>query len=133
MYILIRQDESRIKSIVGIYYNKTDVPLLKRWEFIVITNDIEKLKNEITAYNGFVLNKLQVTKPNQNERPEINIKDRISEKGFEAIRNFNNDSSDRNLGILMTIHNQEEWTDTVFCCGNQRNQMINVLKMINGL
>ncbi|NOT37501.1 MAG: hypothetical protein HOP11_08995 [Saprospiraceae bacterium] len=58
---------------------------------------------------------------------------KLSDESKELIKDFLIDPQGTKLGILMALHNKENWTDFSFCCGTQKEQFINLLKNINGL
>ena len=143
IYVVLKYDQYGRSRIVRSTENKAEIGKLESDEVVNTGADLEQIIAEVKQRNEFRKNQLlgkmnevniipsyqaPVTFPSSVINP-----DKISDKGFELIKQFQENPSDLNLGALMAIHNEEKWSEHIFCCGSQKQQMENLLKTMNGL
>ena len=143
IYVVLKYDQYGRSRIVRSTEDKADIGRLERDEVINTTDDLDKIVEEIRLRNEFRKNQLLGKMNEANIIPSYQAPlmipssvinpDKISDKGFDLINKFKEDPSDLNLGLLMAIHNEEKWSEHIFCCGSQKQQMENLLKTMNGL
>ncbi len=139
MFVTLKYNEYGIATITGSFESKGQVSLVLG-ETVSQTSNFEQFKIGIEERNKdrkaylMGIGKKQIVSQNTGvvETPLID-KSKISEQGFRTIKEFLQDPSDYNLGKVMEAHNDESWSTHVFCCSNQKQQMINLFKTIDGL
>lgn len=139
MFVTLKYNEYGIATITGSFETKGEINLVPG-ETVSQTSNFESFRIGIENRNkdrkNFLmgLGKKQIVSQSSGivETPLIN-KENISDQGLELIKEFLKDPSDANLGRVMAAHNKENWSTHAFCCSNQKQQMINLLKSINGI
>lgn len=139
MYVTLKYNEYGIAHITGEFESKSDINLV-RGETVSQTSNFEQFRIGIEQRNkerkaylmGLGKNKIVSQSTGVIETPLIN-KENISEHGKELIKLFLEDQSDFNFGKVMEAHNDENWSTHAFCCSNQKQQLINLLKSIDGI
>jgi len=140
MYAVIKHDQYGMAKLVGHFTNRDEVDLSQGF-MVRMTDSIEELEKGLETINRIRLEKLrELSKKAQktvsfipNYELENHLLDvsRISEEGYRLIKEFKDFPNDLNLGKLMAIHNKEEWSEYVFCCGSQMETMKHLVKDIN--
>ena len=136
MFVTLKYNEYGIAHITGEFQTKGEINLV-RGETVSQTSNFEAFRIGIEKRNkdrkAFLMslgkNKIVSQSTGIVETPLI-TKENISESGKELIKLFLEDPSDYNLGKVMEAHNDESWSTHVFCCSNQKQQMINLFKTI---
>ncbi len=139
MFVTLKYNEYGIAHITGEFTTKGEINLV-RCETVSQTSNFEQFRIGIEQRNkdrkaylmGLGKNKIVSQSTGVIETPLIN-KENISEHGKELIRLFLEDQSDFNFGKVMEAHNDENWSTYAFCCSNQKQQLINLLKSIDGI
>jgi len=141
MYVILRYDQYGRATITRSVETKAEIGTLEANEVVNTTYDLEAFKIEIQNRNTFrknqilgIVNEINVV---PNYTAEISISSnvinpaKISPDGMAAIKAFQENPSDLNLGKVMDFHNKEKWSDHVFCCGSQKQQLENLLKTMD--
>ena len=143
IYVVLKYDQYGRSRIVRSTEIKSEIGKLESDEVVNTGADLEQIIAEVKQRNEFRKNQLLGKMNEANIIPSYQAPvtfpssvinpDKISEKGFELIKQFQENPTDLNLGALMAIHNEEKWSEHIFCCGSQKQQMENLLKTMNGL
>lgn len=143
IYVVLKYDQYGRSRIVRSTEIKSEIGKLESDEVVNTGADLEQIIAEVKQRNEFRKNQLLGKMNEANIIPSYQAPvtfpssvinpDKISDKGFELIKQFQENPTDLNLGALMAIHNEEKWSEHVFCCGSQKQQMENLLKTMNGL
>ncbi|MEP7197265.1 MAG: hypothetical protein ABI851_12155 [Saprospiraceae bacterium] len=126
------------KDNIGRYYfqssheRKSEIFNLKANEDVFTANSVEFFNNEIEGYNQNIVKRLLAMpldhkskqhtvkkEPNAIQINEANI----SEEGLALAKEYLNDKAEHLLGRLIVVHNKEEWSTYIFCCGSQKPTM----------
>jgi len=136
MFVTLKYNEYGIATITGSFEAKGEINLVPG-ETVSQTSNFESFRIGIENRNkdrkAYLLGigKKQIVSQSSGivETPLIN-KENISDEGHQTIKEFLEDPNDANLGRVMAAHNKENWSTHVFCCSNQKQQMINLLKNV---
>lgn len=143
IYVVLKYDQYGRSRIVRSTEIKSEIGKLDSDEVVNTGADLEQIIAEVKQRNEFRKNQLLGKMNEANIIPSYQAPvtfpssvinpDKVSDKGFKLIKQFQENPTDLNLGALMAIHNEEKWSEHIFCCGSQKQQMENLLKTMNGL
>lgn len=139
MFVKLLRDQHGIISIIEVIENKKNINL-KHGDVVKRIDDLEKYKAELEKQNFerkrylLALSKNALEKRIQNVKFNINIKN-IKPEHYELINQYKENPNDALMGNLISLHNKNNWTDDLICCGESKykiNKFINELQLEMG-
>lgn len=142
IYAAIQHDSYRRIKLIRHSIDKNELKPLKHGETVMTYNSIEEARLKIDSTNEMIKNQLMGIMKSipeakrHEERVQLQDgfdKSKVSEKSKDLIMEFLKNPTDRLTGMVMTAHNKEEWTNLSFCCGSQKQTLINILTQEYGV
>lgn len=142
IYAAIQHDSYRRIKLIRHSIDKNELKPLKHGETVMTYNSIEEARLKIDSTNEMIKNQLMgimksIPEAKRHEEriqlPDGFDKSKVSEKSKDLIMEFLKNPTDRLTGMVMTAHNKEEWTNLSFCCGSQKQTLINLLTQEYGV
>lgn len=142
MFVITTQDEIGRHTVTRTASTRADIGPLMDGEVSHWCNDLNKCMEKIEAVNVYKKNKLlKLLEAKESKAPGRSVQvpnsiyhpENVSEDSWELINRYMNHDDDTMIGVLMSRHNTEGWSDTQFCCGTQRKKLDEVIKTLYGL
>lgn len=139
MWVKVKYDKLGRMWPISEHQDKSELRGLKANEGVIEAEDLGSVATMAAAHNSVIAAKYGHVQPDsitRTEKPTGIDPKKISTEGIELIREFLNTGSDLAMGKLMTIHNQEQWSEAQFCCGSQKEtlaRLINDLILNHGI